>query len=282
MSQAQTYIDRKSAILNKGWFVALLFFIATIAYLWPQATHMATTLPDGLDSTDTARQLGEIAHNLLHDPMYIYNSPGLYPLNNDLALNELLIGQGIVIAPVIWLTGNPILAWNILTFLSFFLSAIAAWLLVRRFTGSSLAGIAAGITYAFSPWHYGQYGHLGIMAIPYMVLGLYFLVLFLDRSRSSQRLLDRRNLLFLALFAAFTAFQALAAGYYGYYAAILYGLYFAYYLLRESGLAAWLSSLVRRRRATTVDWRRLVGQVGLLAIVGIFALATIYPFLRPY
>src|SRR5204863_171756 len=123
MSPAQAYTDRKSAILNKGWFVAILFFLATIAYLWPQATHMAT---------------------------------------------------------------------------------------------------------------------------PYMVFGLYFLVLFLDRSRTSQRLLDRRNLLFLLLFAAFTAFQALAAGYYGYYAAILYGLYFVYYLLKEAGLAAWLSSLLHR------------------------------------
>lgn len=282
MLHAQAYTDRKQAILNNGWFVSLLFFLATIAYLWPQATHMATALPDGLDSTDTARQLGEIAHNLLHDPLHIYNSPGLYPLNNDLALNELLIGQGIVIAPVIWLTGNPILAWNILTFLSFFLSAVAAWLLVRRFTGSSLAGIAAGITYAFSPWHYGQYGHLGIMAIPYMVFGLYFLVLFLDRSRTSQPLLDRRNLLFLVLFAAFTAFQALSAGYYGYYAAILYGLYFAYYLLKEVGMLAWLSSLLRKQHPSTINWRRLLGQVGLLAIGGVFALATIYPFLRPY
>ena len=57
--------------------------------------RMATSLPVGVDSIDTARQVGEIAHNLLHDPLHIYNSPGLYPLNNDLALNELLIAQGI-------------------------------------------------------------------------------------------------------------------------------------------------------------------------------------------
>lgn len=244
---------------------------------------MATGLPDGVDSIDTTRQLGEIAHNLLNDPFHIYNSPGLYPLNNDLALNELLIVQGIVIAPVIWMTGNPILAWNILTFLSFFLSGVAAWLLVRRFTASTLAGFAAGITYAFSPWHYGQYGHLGIVAIPYMVFGLYFLVLFLDHSATSPHLLTLRNLLLLSLFAFFTAFQALAAGYYGYYEAILYGLYLVYYLLKNARIAAWLSSLVRKLTdKPKVDWRRLAGQLALLGAAGVIVLFVIYPFIRPY
>jgi hypothetical protein len=243
---------------------------------------MATMLPEGVDSVDTTRQVGEIAHNLLHNPLHIYDSPGLYPLNNDLALNEVLVGQGIAIAPVVWLTGNPVLTWNIVTFTSYFLSALAAWLLVRLATGSTLAGIVAGIIYGFSPWHYGQAGHLGDVAIQYMVFALFFLALFLNRSAAAPRLLDGRNILFLSLFALFTLFQALAVGYYAYYEGILFGIYLIYYWLSNVGLWGWLVCKIRRHVAPRVDWRRLGGQLLLLAAAAIVVLALLAPFLLPY
>ncbi|MDQ3704905.1 MAG: hypothetical protein M3437_06740 [Chloroflexota bacterium] len=281
-SVGQTPTDRAGAFLRSGWFAALFFLAATVAYTWPLVTHMATTMPDALDSTDTARQLAEIARNLSTNPLRIYDSQGLYPLDNDLALNELLVAQGIYAAPIIWLTGNMLLAWNLVTFSSYMLSGLAAWLLVRKVTGSSLAGLAAGIIYTFSPWHYGQYGHLGIQAIQWMVFGLYFLVLFMEHTASSARLLDRRGLFYLGLFAFFAVLQALSAGYYAYFEAILFGAYLLYYALRHAGLGGWLGSKLRRVPSPRVDWRRLAGQMALLGLAGVVALAAIYPFVRPY
>ena len=277
-----TSSDRARAFLRSGWFAVLFFLVATAAYTWPLVTHMATTVPDALDSTDTARQLAEIARNLGTNPLRIYDSQGLYPLDNDLALNELLIAQGIYAAPVIWLTGNMLLAWNLVTFFSYMLSGLAAWLLVRKVTDSSLAGLAAGIIYTFSPWHYGQYGHLGIQAIQWMVFGLYFLVLFMEHTAASPRLLDRRGLLYLGLFAFFAVLQALSAGYYAYFEAILFGVYLLYYAFRHSGLGVWIGSKLRRVLSPRVDWRRFVGRVVLLGLAGMVALAVIYPFVRPY
>jgi hypothetical protein len=253
-----------------------------MAYTWPLVTHMASTVPDALDSTDTARQLAEIARNLATDPLHVYDSQGLYPLNNDLALNELLIAQGIYAAPIIWLTGNMLLAWNLVTFSSYMLSGLAAWLLVRKVTGSSLAGLTAGIIYAFSPWHYGQYGHLGIEAIHWMVFSLYFLLLFLEHTASTSRLLDRRGLLYLGLFAFFAILQPLSAGYYGYFEAILFGIYLLYYGLRHARIGRWVWDKLRRMPAPRVDWRRLAEQMALLGLAGLVVLAAIYPFVRPY
>lgn len=274
--------ERARAFLRSGWFATLFFLLATAAYTWPLVTHMATTLPDALDSTDTARQLAEIARNLRTNPLQLYDSQGLYPLNNDLALNELLVAQGILAAPIIWLTGNMLLAWNLLAFSSYMLSGMSAWLLVRKATGSSLAGLAAGVIYAFSPWHYGQFGHLGIKAIHWMVFGLYFLVLFMEHSSKSVRLLDRRGLLYLGLFAFFAALQPLSSGYYGYYEAILFGSYLLYYWLRNAGVGQWLWIKLRRTPVPAVNWRRLAGQLALLGVAGAIALALIFPFLRPY
>jgi hypothetical protein len=273
---------RWRAFLRSGRFAFLFFLVVTAVFVWPQITHMATKLPEGVDAVDTTRQVGEIAHNLLYNPLHIYDSPGLYPLDNDLALNEVLVAQGIVIAPVVWLTHNPVLAWNIVTFTSFFLSALAAWLLVRLATDSTLAGITAGITYGFSPWHYGQAGHLGDVAIQYMVFALFFLVLFLNRSATTPRLLDRRNILFLALFAFFTLFQALAVGYYAYYEVILFGIYLIYFWLCNVRVWGWLVSKIRRHTASRVDWRRLGGQLLLLAVAALAVAALAAPFLLPY
>src|SRR5205085_5953627 len=111
-----------------------------------------------------------------------YQTRAFYPLHNGLALDELLTGQGILAAPIIWLTGNQPLAFNLLNFLSYVLSGFAMWLLVRHLTGNGIAGLVAGTIFAFSPWHFGQYAHLGLGTQQWMVLALFFLVRFLESS----------------------------------------------------------------------------------------------------
>ena len=95
--------------------------------------------------------------------------------------------------------------------LSFVLSGFAMWLLVRHLTGSYVAGLVAGMVFAFSPWHYGQYGHLGLAAQFWMVFALYFLVRFLEESEPPARPANRRSLLFLGLFLLLFATAGTAA-----------------------------------------------------------------------
>src|SRR5207237_2023938 len=116
-------------------------------------TRMANTLPDRGDAADVAWRIGSIAQQLYTDPLHLYQTRAFYPLHNGLALDELLTGQGILAAPIIWLTGNQPLAFNLLNFLSYVLSGFAMWLLVRHLTGNGIAGLVAGTIFAFSPWH---------------------------------------------------------------------------------------------------------------------------------
>jgi hypothetical protein len=195
----------------------------------------------------------------------------------------LLTGQGFFAAPVVWLTGNTVLAYNLLNFLSFVLSGFAMWLLVRHLTGSSIAGLVAGMVFAFSPWHYGQYGHLGLAAQFWMVFALYFLVRFLEESEPPAQPANRRSLLYLGLFALCFFTQALVAGYYAYFAAILVAIYMAYHVAFRSGAAAWLWSRVRRRDSEPEFRPRvLLAQLGLLAAASAVVVALLAPFVLPF
>lgn len=224
------------------WFSLGVFVLATIAFTWPLASNLNGALFDLGDPADSSWRLGSMAYQLLHDPFHLYQSLTLYPVPNVLTLDELLTGNALLTAPLIWLTANPVLAFNVLVFGSFALSGFATYLLARHLTGSFGAGIVAGIIFAFSPWHYAQHGHLGIGATEWMVFALYFLLLFLEQTASRSR-----RSLYLALFTLCFALQVLVAGYLAYFATIIVGLYLMYYFLFESG---WLTRFFRFMRSS--------------------------------
>jgi hypothetical protein len=272
----------------QGWLALLFFALATVAFTWPLAIKLWDYLPDWGDPPDVAWKMGFIARNLLENPLNINRNPFFYPLTDSIALNELLTGLGFLGAPVIWLTGNTTLAFNLLNFTSFWLSGFSMWLLVRHLTGSFGAGIVAGLVFAFSPWHYGQYGHLPLTAQQWMIFSLYFLIRFLENTRpGTVEPWRKRHWWGLALFVFFFVLQALSAGYFAYFEAILVGCYLVYYFAVRSGLARYGLIFLRRNQALDKaavrkpDWRRLGQQAGLVAGAGGLALLLILPFVLP-
>ncbi len=271
--------------LGSVWGGLLFFAIASAFFTWPLITHLSDTLPDWGDAADSSWRLGSIARQLLTDPFHLYQTNAFYPLSNGLALDELLTGQGLLAAPLIWLTANPPLAYNLLVFVSFTLSGFAMWLLVRHLTSSGAAGLVAGMIYAYSPWHYGQYGHLGLGAQHYMIFALYFLIRFLEATYPNQtiKLITRRTLLLLGAFIFFAVLQAIVAGYYAYFTAILVGLYLIYHYLFALGICRWTWRKVRHKSPNlSLDWRDLGRQFGLLAVAGLLALVLVFPFVWPF
>ena len=285
--------------MSSGWGVLGFFVLATMAFTWPLVTVLSDSLPDWGDPPDVAWRMGVIAKQLAADPLHLYKTAAFYPLNNGIALNELLTGEGLLAAPIYWLTGNPPLAYNLLNFLSYTLSGWAMWLLVRRLTGSSGAGVVAGTIYTFSPWHYGQYGHLPLAAQQWMVLALYFLIRFLEQTRplihiepdlpSPEGTLPTRKTgwngkawLNLGLFVVCFVLQALVAGYFAYFEALLVGLFLVYYFLFESRLLRRLGQRLRRKPLLpiTTSWRQVWTVAGAIVIAGLLVLPFILPFVQ--
>ena len=85
-----------------------------------------------------------------------WSGPAFFPAPDTLALSEHLLGLSVLTTPIVWLTGNPVLAYNIAFLLTFLLSAMGAYVLGLTLTKSRGAGFVAGLLYAFAPYRMAQ------------------------------------------------------------------------------------------------------------------------------
>ena len=74
-----------------------------------------------------------------------------YPYPDTVAYSEHLLGVTLFTAPLQWLSGNPVLTYNVATIASTALAGIGAYLLARDLTGRRDAGFLAGVAFACSP-----------------------------------------------------------------------------------------------------------------------------------
>ena len=110
-----------------------------------------------------------VAHGL--DPFY--SKALFYPNGVNLLANASSLAFGVVLAPITWLFG-PIAALNVALTLSPALSALAMFVLLRRWVSWSPAAFAGGLLYGFSPLALYQLtnAHLmiGMAAVPPLVV----------------------------------------------------------------------------------------------------------------
>ena len=105
------------AVSTRRWpfdVLAVLFFcMVAIVATWPIALHPASTLPDLGDPLDSAWRLSWPIHQLLHDPRHLLDANTYYPFRTTYLFDELIVGVAIVVAPIVALTNNGVLAFNV-------------------------------------------------------------------------------------------------------------------------------------------------------------------------
>jgi len=182
---------------------AVLFAVLTILMTWPVASRPATTtLSSGPDGELFVWTLAWDAHALLHHPASIFDANIYHPLRRTLAYSENLIGSALVAAPVIWLTGSPVLALNAAALLSCALCGLGAFVLARRAGLGTPGAVVAGLVFAFSPPRFFRTSQLHVGVVPWLPFALASLHAYFDRGRARD----------LRLTAAFFSLQALASG----------------------------------------------------------------------
>jgi len=273
-TKLQRFLKRYS-----NWLSFCFFLVTSCIQLFPLPTNLTNTLFDLGDPADSTYRISAIANNLLHNPLNLYQTNALYPAANAIALDELLTGNALLVAPLVWLTNNPILAFNFLILAAYVLSGFSMWLVVVKLTGSKAAGLVAGLIYAFSPWHMSHYAHVGITSQQWMIFALYFLLLYLEKSPFS-----RRAFVNLSLFALFFWLQILVAGYLAFFAAIMFSIYLLYHFGFKSGLVGYLLAKIARSHSKKAapEYKKLAVQLLSLAGIAVVILAAVLPFVLPF
>ncbi|HEX5109419.1 MAG TPA: discoidin domain-containing protein [Vicinamibacterales bacterium] len=149
-----------------------------------------------------------------------YQFPIFWPTRDVLVFSEHLLGVSVIAAPIQWLTGNPIAAYNLTVLLSYPLSGLAMYLLICRLTRSSGAAFLAGLAYAFVPFRTSHLPHIQILVSFWMPLSLLGLHAYLESRRWP----------WLALFALTWALQGAANGYALVYFSFMVGLWVAWFM----------------------------------------------------
>ena len=142
------------------------------------------------------------AHALVTQPLRIFDANIYFPQALTLAYSENLIGSAFFAAPVLWLTGNPVLAMNIVALLSCVLCGIGAFLLGRGLASVSHSAAVSGLVFAFAPPRFLRLDQLHLITVQWIPFALASAHVYFEGGR-------RRDLWLTLLF--FTL-QALTSG----------------------------------------------------------------------
>lgn len=137
--------------------VAISYVLLAILATWPLTTHLATHFPtssllDGGDPNVFIWYIDWIAKSISGATA---TDPGLmifYPAGIDMFSGydgPLMLAVGL---PVVWLSGNPVLAYNIFILSAFLFTALSTYALLRYLTGSLYASVIGGFIFGFSPY----------------------------------------------------------------------------------------------------------------------------------
>lgn len=193
--------------------------------------------------------MATVLHRLATSPLELFQGNAFYPHDHTLAFSEHLFVPALMAAPVVLLTDNWVLAYNVVTLVTLALAGLGTWLLARELGAGPVGALAAGCLYAFNTWNINELVRLQIASnawFPYVLLALllYF-------QRPSKTRAGAAGLFYLL--------QSLSCMYWGFYLAFFVGI---------AGLFLWWRY--------PIEWRRLVplaATLGLaLAITGVFVL----------
>ncbi|HQZ91076.1 MAG TPA: hypothetical protein PLR44_13570, partial [Thermomicrobiales bacterium] len=166
--------------------VAILYLLLTCWMLWPLPRYAGSAVQDPGDPLFEIWVMRSVQHNLIHQPLRLYDGNAFYPFEYSLAYSEEAISTALVAWPVYLASGNDILAYNAVFIATFWLMAFAVFLLARELGASPGAAFIAGVAAAFAPARYSHLSHLHLLALCWLPLAFWALAAYLTRSSSTR------------------------------------------------------------------------------------------------
>jgi hypothetical protein len=213
---------------------AAAYLILAAAWSWPLPLHTATRFAH--DPGDPLLNTFLLWWNARVTPLSqaMWNAPFYWPMHDALALTEHEAGIGLVGAPIQWLGGSALLAYNLMLIASVWWSALSIHALVRRLTGNDAAAWCAATIWSLTPYRASQLAHLQMLVTWWMPIALLALHAYYEDGR-------RR---WLALFGGAWLLQALSNGYFMFFFPLI--------------VAGWIAAITLWR----TQWRRAMAVIG--------------------
>ena len=230
------------------------FALLAIVHTWPLAASPATSSRyDNSDAMLNEWAIAWVGHQIVRDPLHLFDANIFFPERNTLAYSEAMLVQGVLGAPLLWLGAPTLLVYNLVLLAGFTLTGWATCLVAARWTGSWAAGAAAGIVAAFNAHTLTRLPHIQALHVEFLPLALAALDTLLRHPTP-------RHALKLAVWFVLQALTSI-------------------YLLVFSAFAMIAAAIVRPR-----DWigRRFVPAVACLALAAGVSLLALWPYLQPY
>ena len=241
----------------------LLFVVLSLVLTYPLALHLADAVEDPQDALLNVWITAWDGHQLLSDPLDLFDANIFYPYPRTLAYSELLLGNGLLALPVTAATGNPVLGYNVALLLSFVLSGFGTYLLVLALTRSPGAGMVAGTIFSFSAYRMTNMAQAQLLTTQWMPFALLALLQLMRRPRA------RHVVIFVLLFCL----QALSSFYY----AILLAMAAAGLVVWQLTVRVWL-----RARSGEGDGFHLRRVLLYLLLAAVLCVLIMLPFALPY
>jgi hypothetical protein len=224
----------------------LLFIGLSVAMTWPLALNLGRAVSDPGDPYINIWILDWDWWATFRAPLSLFHANAFHPARYSLAFSENLYGIAMLLFPLRLFGVDAVSAYNIALLAGFAFSGFGAYVLGRRLTGSWIAGMAAGVFYAFLPYRFTHLPHLQHIWGGWLPLMLAALLAYAERPTR------KRAIVFAAMFA-------------------MNGLTNIHYLFFGALAIAITAALLLPRSA----WRELA-----MATAG--ALLVLAPFLYPY
>ncbi|HRB13709.1 MAG TPA: hypothetical protein PKU70_11930, partial [Vicinamibacteria bacterium] len=194
----------------KEWGAATaLFILLTAAMTWPFAARLR--IIDAGDSAYFTWAVGWQVHALNTDPASLPHGNFYAPSRFTFFMDEPVLGTGLLVLPLSWLTDDAIFLFNVARLLTWILTGLFTWRLARDLGLDNSVALATGAFFAFSPIRVDQVAHLSTLGTQWIPL----VYLFARRFCLEPTVVDAvRTGLFFAL-------SFLACGYHGLFFAIL-------------------------------------------------------------
>ncbi len=234
--------------------VLCLFLVLVFLFTMPFSVHAnEAVVSSHVDNLLNVWILSWDGHALVTSPANLFQANMNYPSPDSLAFSEHLFSLALVAAPISWITGNAVFAYNFVSLIGFALCAYTMYLLAKYLTRNRPAAFLAGVFFAFVPYHFSTIVHVHVSLYFLQPLILLFLFRYFDEGKPR---------FLVGLGVAFTA-QALMSWYQLAFSSIPIGLFLL-----------WRIVSPRRREYA----KYLLYSVGVLVL----CMLLVIPFALPY